>query len=379
MKIVHIIPTFNERENIGRMIEAIETVGKKYPSWKNEILIVDDYSPDGTGDVVRQISKTKKNVYLLEKKKEGLGKALVLGYDYAIKNLHADVVIPNDADFQWDPGEFPNLVKKIEEGYDVAVASRHVPGGSVIGWNWFRTINHEVSNTFLAWWVAGVREVHDHAGNFKAIRVKNMLDRVPLHKMRNIGFSFQLHILYELSKVGATFCEVPVVFRERRFGISKIGLNRYYFRDVVEYVKNSFQIRADRSRRFVHYMVVGVVGFTFQTLLSKFFIMVGSHPGFAVAVGAEGAIISNFFINNHWTFRSHKITGLRVLKKLFHFNLVSVGSIMVQSLIVSVGTHLTGPSTWFLWMVGAIVVVVIPYSYFTYTRLVWKSHKKPRA
>lgn len=128
MKIVHIIPTYNEKDNIGLMIEAIFKTGKKYPRWKNEILVVDDHSPDGTEKTVRQYQKKYPGIYLLTKKKEGLGKALIMGYTCAVQKLHADIVIPNDADFQWEPADFPKLVKKLEEGYDVAVASRHVKG-----------------------------------------------------------------------------------------------------------------------------------------------------------------------------------------------------------------------------------------------------------
>ena len=157
MKIVHIIPTFNEKENIGQIIEVITLVGKKYPQWQNEILVVDDYSPDGTAQLVIKLQKKYRHLHLLQKKKEGLGRALIYGYDYAIKKLKADVVIPNDADFQWDPKDFPKLIRKIEEGYDVVVASRHIKGGSVIGWNWFRKLNHDISNYLLAWWVAGVK------------------------------------------------------------------------------------------------------------------------------------------------------------------------------------------------------------------------------
>src|SRR3989344_6586029 len=269
MKIAHIIPTYNEIDNIGLMIDSIYSVGRKYPRWKNYVIVVDDRSPDNTAGIVKKYRAKNKNIYLLLKKKEGLGRALILGYQFAINRLKADVVLPNDADFQWNPQDYPQLIHKIEQGYDVVVASRHVPGGKVVGWNWFRKLNHDVSNTLLAWIVAGVHEVKDHAGNFKAIRVKNCLEKVPLDKMKNAGFSFQLHILYELSKLGVKFAEVPVTFKERRLGKSKIGFNRYYIRDIFEYVKNSILIRIDRSERFLKYGIVGVVGLTVQSLLSK--------------------------------------------------------------------------------------------------------------
>lgn len=378
MKIAHIIPTYNEKENIAKMIDIINAITERHPSWTSDIIVVDDYSPDGTSSIVKKLQKKNKNVYLLSKKKEGLGKALIKGYEYAVKMLHADVVIPNDADFQWNPEDFPKLIDKIGEGFDVVVASRHVKGGRVIGWSWFRNLNHNVSNTLLAWWVAGVHEVRDHAGNFKAIRVKGVLDKVRLQNMNNAGFSFQLHILYELSKTGARFCEVPVTFKERVYGKSKIGFNKYYLRDILEYIKSSIIIRYDRSRVFSKYLFVGAAGFILQTSISKLFIMNRINAGFAVSIGAEGAIISNFFLNNYWTFSHKKITGIKLLSKFIQFNLVSVGAIFIQGIAVGLGTYFYGSQTWFIFMVLSIVLLVIPYSYFIYNKLIWKPGKNTK-
>ena len=98
MKIAHIIPTYNEKENIAKMIDIINSITERHSTWTSDIIVVDDYSPDGTSSIVKKLQKKYKNVFLLSKKKEGLGKALIKGYDYAVKTLHADVVIPNDAD-----------------------------------------------------------------------------------------------------------------------------------------------------------------------------------------------------------------------------------------------------------------------------------------
>lgn len=375
MKIVHIIPTFNEKENIGRMINVLEELGKTHKNWQTAILVVDDQSPDGTETEVKKFQKKFNNIYLLVKKKEGLGKALIKGYEYSIKNLHADIVIPNDADFQWNPQDFPKLVNKIDLGYDVVVASRHIEGGKVIGWNWFRKLNHEISNYILAWWVAGVREVKDHAGNFKAIRVKNILDKVPLNRMKNAGFSFQLHILYELSKVGARFTEVPVEFRERQFGKSKIGFNKYYLRDIVEYIRSALLIRLDRSKSFFKFCIVGGIGFIIQTIISKILIASSLNAGIAVSLGAEVAIISNFTINNVWTFSHKRINREKVLQHFFRFNLVSFGAIAIQGIVVAIGTHYFGIQSWFIFMVLSIVFIIIPYSYFLYNKIIWKTEK----
>ena len=377
MKVAHIIPTFNEKDNIGQMIESVFSISRKYPRWKNSIIVVDDKSPDQTAAVVKNLQKKYKNLHLLLKAKEGLGRALIMGYKYAKDVLKCDVVIPNDADFQWAPQDFPKLLKKIEEGFDVVVASRHVPGGKVVGWNWFRKLNHEVSNVVLAWFVAGVHEVKDHAGNFKAIRVKNILDHVSLEKMQNAGFSFQLHILYELSKTGARFTEVPVIFKERRRGMSKIGFNRYYIRDIFEYIKSSLQIRFDRSRNFIKYGIVGIIGLSLQTLISKILISLKLEPFFSVSIGAESAIISNFFLNNYWTFQNHVISGRKkMFKKFLEFNTASIGAVVIQAVVVFIGTYFFGDKAWFWSMMFAIFVMVIPYSYFVYNRLIWKTHEK---
>ena len=212
----------------------------------------------------------------------------------------------------------------------------------------------------------------DHAGNFKAIRVKGILDNVKLKKMENAGFSFQLHILYELSKTGAKFAEVPVIFKERRYGKSKIGFNRYYLRDVVEYIKSSIIIRLDRSKSFIKYCIVGGIGFIVQTIISKILIMIGIYPGISVSAGAEGAIISNFLFNNRWTFNHKKITGGDIYRKFIQFNLVSLGAIFIQGVVVGIGTYIFGVDTWFLFMVGSIIILVIPYSFVMYNRFIWK-------
>ena len=104
-------------------------------------------------------------------------------------------------------------------------------------------------------------------------------------------------------------------------------------------------------------------------------ILLKTNPGIAVSIGAEMAIISNFILNNFWTFHHKKILGKRIIHKFIQFNLVSLGAELIQGTIVGVGTHFFGVSTWFIFMVASIVFIVIPYSYIMYNKFIWKSEK----
>ncbi len=126
MRVVNIIPTYNEKENIGKMLETLEKIAGKIKKHEFLTLVVDANSADGTQEVVRKLMRKNKKIFLLTGPKKGLGHDLIRGYRYAMKELGAELVIPNDADFQWDPCHIPEMLRKIDQGYDVVVASRHI-------------------------------------------------------------------------------------------------------------------------------------------------------------------------------------------------------------------------------------------------------------
>lgn len=383
MRVVNIIATYNEKENIGPMLEALQKIAKENPEYEFKHLVVDDLSPDGTGEIVKQYQKKDPSIYLITGPKQGLGHALIRGYKYAIEELGAEVIVPNDCDFSFDPKRIPDLMKKIEEGYDVVVGSRHVGKGGTEGWSLFRKLNHWVSNVFFATYVAGITEVKDHNGNFKAIRVKGVLDKVPLDKLltkiKVRGFGFQAYILYELSKVTDKFCEVPVVFKFRIRGEAKIGKKylKSYLRDVFEYMKLSVLIRIDRSQQFLKFGTVGFIGYLVNAFFLGLFARL-SFPEWLVWAGStEMAIISNFTLNNLWTFKKKKILGLtRIVKKFFQFNLTSAGALLIQTVFGTLGTTVFGPEYRQLLLPIIIVFLVLPYNYFMYTRVIWQTHKR---
>ena len=383
MIVVNIIPTYNEKENIGRMLEVLSGIAKKNPKYKFIHLVVDDKSPDGTAQIVKDWMKKNKDVKLIEGKRVGLGEALIRGYKYAEDELAADVIIPNDCDFSFEPQKIPALLEKIDEGFDVVVASRHVGTGKTEGWSLFRTLNHFVANELFAWYIAGIKNVHDHNGNFKAIRVKGVLDKIPMNKLRIKGFGFQCYIIYRLSLVTDKFFEIPVTFTFRQAGETKISFNKRYLktyvRDVFEYMSLCIKIRIEKSLQFFKFATVGFIGFIINALTLRLLVeLVNFSPPLATALGAELAIVSNFTLNNFWTFSQNKITSFtKLIPKFFQFNLTSLGAIIIQALVVALGDWLFGESLYMLYFVFGVGLGLI-WNYFMYTHFIWKTAKNKK-
>jgi dolichol-phosphate mannosyltransferase len=384
MRVVNLIATYNEQENIGLMLGTLAKIGRENPRYQFETLVVDANSPDGTAQVVREYMGRDKSIKMLTGPKKGLGFDLLRGYRYAAGEMKADVIIPNDADFSFDPKHIPELLAKVEEGYDVVVASRHVDKGGTEGWSLFRKLNHWVANILFATYIAGIKEVKDHNGNFKAIRVRGVLDRVPLERLlENIkirGFVIQTYILYELSKHTKKFVEIPVVFKFRSRGEAKIGKKylKSYLRDTLEYMKLCILIRLERSQRFFKFAVVGFIGYLVNAFGLELFYRLGLGPGPAAALGAEFAIISNFTWNNLWTFAEKRITGFKsVIWKFLNFNLTSFGAVLIQAIVVGILARLFGDQWRQIYLIIAIGFFVIPYNYSMYNLFIWKTWKVP--
>ena len=252
MKVAILIPTYNEKENIGLLLDELLILTKKLTQYSFWIVVVDGNSPDGTGDIVRDYQKKSRKIVLLSGKKTGLGRDMVKGYRYILKNLGVDVVVTNEADFGFSFSHLPKMLEKVENGCDVVVASRHVGIGHSRGWTLNRKLNHWVANTLLARYLAGIREVYDKNGAFRAIRVKGVLEKINFVDFPTRGFSFFFYLIYKLSQVTNKFCEIPVVFHFRTRGESKVSFNpkylKTYVRDIWEYACLAFQIRLERSK-----------------------------------------------------------------------------------------------------------------------------------
>ena len=365
-KIVLILPTYNERENIVTLIEAIEKIIKPLKNYQFELLVVDDESPDDTAIVVKKLMSKYKNLSQISKKKEGLGAAYLFGIRYAIKKFKPDFFIQIDTDWQHEPSLIPAVVAKIESGVDLVIGSRYVKGGSIpSNWGLHRKIYSVLGNAIVRFGL-GKLSPHDWTSGYRMYK-REVFESVQTGLDKYSGYTFQVAFLHKALLRGYKAGEVPLQFADRVYGRSKIA--------PFDYIKNLLLYILNNST-LLKYVVIGGVGFTVQTVLSKIFVMVGLFPGLAVLVGSFGAIVTNFFGNNFWTFSHKKIIGFNnYIKKFLHFCFTSIGALVIQVVVVSIGVFFLGKNAWFLLMVLAIIFLVIPYNYFIYNRFIWKGEK----
>jgi len=211
-----VIPTYNEADNIHQLIPRILGEGAHF-----EVLVVDDNSPDGTADAVQALQKTDSRVHLLQReKKMGLGTAYVAGFKYAIANGF-DFVFEMDADFSHDPDEIPRLFRKAQD-CDLVIGSRYISGVNVVNWPMRRLLLSYMANVYTRW-ITGM-PVRDATGGFKCYRRK-VLEAINLGAIHSNGYAFQIEMNFLSWKKGFRICEVPIVFVDRRVGISKMSKN----------------------------------------------------------------------------------------------------------------------------------------------------------
>lgn len=374
MKVVIVIPTYNEKGNIERLVSILEEdIFPKIKKHDMNILVVDDNSPDGTSDEVRKLMKKWENIDLSLSEKRGLGAAYVRGMSYAIEKMKAEVLFELDADLSHDPKKIPEFLKKIDEGFDMVIGTRYSQGGSIPkNWGVNRKIQSVVGNLvvktiLMRFWI------HDWTGGFRALRSEVFLkEKKELTAFR--GYTFQVSFLHKAVRDGFKVAEIPFNFTDRTLGRSKIVPTEYIV-DLLKYVIRTRIIELFHSP-FMKYAMTGFVGYLINAITLEIFSeSFGLAPFFAALFSAELSIIWNFVLNNFWAFGQHKITNpLKILLKFPQFNLVSFGSLLIISTTVFLGTHLFGNTTIVrqVSLVIAIALFVIPYSYSMYNIFIWK-------
>lgn len=213
-----IIPTYNEMENIEKIIRAVFGLEKSF-----HILVIDDGSPDHTGDKVEELieKEFKGSLFCLHRKgKLGLGTAYITGFKWALEHGY-EYIFEMDADFSHDPNDLPRLYAAChDEGYDVAIGSRYVSGVNVVNW----PIGRVLMSYFVSQYVRLVTgfKVHDTTAGFKCYK-RRVLETIPLDQVRFKGYGFQIEMKFTAYKIGFKIKEVPVIFVNRREGVSKMS------------------------------------------------------------------------------------------------------------------------------------------------------------
>jgi dolichol-phosphate mannosyltransferase len=206
------LPTYNERENLERMIEALEPLGVR-------VLVIDDDSPDGTGEIADRLATGRPWLDVLHRPaKQGLGRAYVDGFRHVLAG-EADLVLEMDCDFSHDPADVPRLIAAVEEGADVALGSRYVPGGGTANWGHVRRLISRGASIYTR---TLLMPVHDATGGFKCFR-RQVLESIELDTIDAAGYVFQIETTYRALRKGFRVVEVPIRFADRTAGRSKMS------------------------------------------------------------------------------------------------------------------------------------------------------------
>jgi dolichol-phosphate mannosyltransferase len=210
------LPTYNERENLPRMIEALGGVLRA----GDRVLVIDDASPDGTGELADRLAGEHPFVDVLHReRKDGLGRAYVAGFRRVLET-DAELVLEMDCDFSHDPADVPRLIAAAEDGADLVLGSRYVRGGGTRNWGLLRRVVSKGGSLYTALFLR--MGVDDPTGGFKCFR-RTALERLDLDAITPRGYAFQIETTYRLKQLGCRVVEIPIMFVDREVGASKMS------------------------------------------------------------------------------------------------------------------------------------------------------------
>ncbi len=389
---VVIIPTYNERDNIERTVEAVLKAFKNVSDWKLSILVVDDTSPDKTYEVVRELHKKHTNVALyLNEEKSGLGGAYLAGMAHAFGKMGADVVFEFDADLSHDPKKIPLFLKSIAAGSEMVLGSRYIPGGSMPpNWGIHRKFMSVAANLLISTVFFNFK-IRDWTSGYRAI-TKKVYEAVHplLHSGLFSGYTFQIGFLYYALRKGFVIDpSIAYHFIDRTAGESKMG-PEYLVKPLMFIFQ--MRLREIMAMRVFKFLVVGATGAAVQlsSLMLYRFLLPDFSAGFltnffvASFLSIESAIIVNFILNNGWTFADRQLEKGKKLLKFLQFNLTSAGSIVIQLGLAALGEATIGlkplftlPIINFVIETGLVFAVTgillgMGWNFFAYNKFIWK-------
>lgn len=215
MSNIVIIPTYKEKENIEAIIKAISSLPVSF-----DILIIDDNSPDGTAEIVKNLQTSFKNLHLIERSgKLGLGTAYITGFKWALARGY-DFIYEMDADFSHDPNDLLRLYKAChEDGADLAIGSRYISGVNVVNWPLTRVLMSYIASIYVRM-ITGMR-IMDTTAGFKCYR-KEVLENIRPEHIKSVGYGFQIEMKFTTWRLGYKIVEIPIIFTDRKLGASKM-------------------------------------------------------------------------------------------------------------------------------------------------------------
>lgn len=349
---VIVLPTYNEKDNIEKIIREVFSQEKNCPGWQFQVLVSDSHSPDGTFELAKKIASENPKVHVISVGR-GLGVGLIEGHKYAIKRLKPDALLQLDADCQVETSVIPKMLKVLEDGYDFAIGSRFVKGGK----NKLSPMRRLFSSgaSILCRILMGPWNIGEFTNSARAF-TPELFKKLNFERMpwKEKTYIVEPAFLHECILAGAKYKEVPLIFKDRAEGYSKNKVFNYTY-DVITYsidarlrawgISNSFFHFSRRIKTLVKFGLVGFSGTAVDFIFYNIFISaIGISPATAKAFSTEIAILNNFTWNNFWTFRYRK-TKHSLFKKLAIFNLVSLGGLSISVLIVKFLHTLYGDGT----------------------------------
>jgi len=217
-----VLPTYNEAENIESITKAVFHVQSKIPTHELYVVVVDDNSPDGTQEIVKQLKGQNSNIQLITGNKVGLGDAYKRGIEFAMEYFKPDLLLQMDADGQHDPSLIPEFINLANNGFSLVIGSRFIDGGETPDFSIWRKFLSVFGN-WLVRNLGGIKHVKDCTSGFRCIKA-NLISKCNFDYLSTRGYSFQSSLVYELIRHGAKPIEVPIIFKDRVKGDSKLTL-----------------------------------------------------------------------------------------------------------------------------------------------------------
>jgi len=353
-----VIPTYNEAENIANLVEQLEALEGDFG-----IIIVDDNSPDGTAQMVEEMGKRWGNIEVYCRPgKLGIGSAIREGMAKALCHPDCQYVITMDADLSHNPQDIPKLLTAAEAGdAGMIQGSRYIKGGGIIGWNFIRKLQSRVANTLCGLLFGLPREVTTYFRAYTRESAQVVVDEALADK-----YEFAVRSALAVKDRGIKITEVPIVFVNRTLGKSKLKPT-----DVLVWFVVLLKMFLARQQRTFKFMIVGIVGFGVETgilwLLTE---QAGLFYIISAVIATEVAIITNFILNDNWTFRDRKKLGSKLITRLLKYNITCVIGVAIKLSILTLLTEVFGLYYIISNIIG--IVTVFLWNYFGSTKWAWR-------